>query len=67
MDKYAQLKRFHHDCRIQVYMYAFMYVDPEKMSVEYNFPDTKKIVVNYNKMSTLGTVPKHWIIFIYIC
>ena len=29
MGKYAQLKRFHYDLRLQVYMYAFMYVDNE--------------------------------------
>ena len=31
MDKYAQLNIFHHDHQLQVYMYAFMYVDPEKI------------------------------------
>ena len=28
MDKYEQLERFHNDLGLQVYMYAFMYVDP---------------------------------------
>ena len=31
MDKYAQLKRFNHDCQTQVYIYDFMYVDPGTM------------------------------------
>ena len=67
MDKYAQLKIFKHDLRPQVYMYAFMYVDPEKKQVEDNFPAIKKYVENYKKMSTLGPVPKHWLGFNYIC
>ena len=54
MDKYSQLKRFHHDHQLLVYIYAFMYVDPETMSVEDHFPATKAIVVNYKKMSTPG-------------
>ena len=33
MDKYAQMKRFRHDQRLQVYMYDFIYVDPETMPV----------------------------------
>ena len=33
MDKYAKLKMFHHDRRLLVYMYDFMYVDTEKMTV----------------------------------
>ena len=57
MDKYAQLKRFHNDRWLQVYMYAFMYVDPETMPVEYHFNATKTFVVDYNTMSTPGTVP----------
>ena len=36
MDKCAQLKRFHNDLRIQVYMYALIYVDPETITVEDN-------------------------------
>ena len=39
--KYAKLKRFRHYCRLQVYMYAFMYVDPEKIPVEDHFTSTK--------------------------
>ena len=34
MDKYAQMKRFHYDHQLQVYMYAFMYVDLEIMEEE---------------------------------
>ena len=42
MYKYSQLRRFYHDGQLQVYMYAFMYVDPDTMLEEENFPDTKK-------------------------
>ena len=52
MYKYAQLKRFHPNQGIQVYMYDFMYADPEKMPAEDHFPDKKSFVVNYKKMST---------------
>ena len=31
MYKYAQLKRFHHDCLLQILMHAFMYVDTQTM------------------------------------
>ena len=31
MDKYTQIKRFHYEFRIQVYMYVSMYVDPGTM------------------------------------
>ena len=47
-------------------MYAFMYVDPEKMPVEENFTSTKKIVMRYKKISTTRPVPKHWLRFSYI-
>ena len=66
MDKYAQLKRFHNDLQLQVYMYAFMYVDPETMPVKDNFHPNKTFVVNYNKMSTPGPVPERWIELSYI-
>ena len=59
MDKYAKLKIFHHDRRLQVYMYDFMYVDPEKMSAEDHFPATTCLVVNYKKMTTPGTFLKY--------
>ena len=52
MDKYVQLKRFHYECLIEVYMYDFMYVDPETISLEDHFPDIKTFAVNYKKMST---------------
>ena len=48
MDKYAQLKCFHYERQLQVYMYAFMYVDIEKMLVEEQFTATNTFVVNYN-------------------
>ena len=63
MDKYAQLKRFHRDHQLQVYMYGFMYVDPDTIPVEANFLDTKTYVVNHKKMSTPGKFPKHWLVF----
>ena len=34
MDKYAPMKMFHCGHRRQVYTYAFMYVDPERMPEE---------------------------------
>ena len=34
MYKYAQLERFHHDCRLQVYMYDFMDVDTKAIPAE---------------------------------
>ena len=49
MDKYALLKIFHHDLQIQVYMYAFMYVDTETMPVEDYFTATKKLLKNTRK------------------
>ena len=63
MCKYEQQKRFNHDRRLQVYMYDFMYVDPQKMTVGDHFPVTKTFVVNYKKMSTPGPIPKHCLIF----
>ena len=50
MDKYAQLKRFSHNLRLQVYMYDFMYVDPDTIPAEDNFPAEKTFVYNHNKM-----------------
>ena len=67
MDKYAQLKRFYHDIRIQVNMYAFVYIYPPKIPMEDHFPATTTFVVNYKKVSTQVTVPKHWLGFSYIC
>ena len=39
--KYAQLRRFYQDQLLQVYIYTFMYVDPETMPVEETFLATK--------------------------
>ena len=66
MYKYAQMKRFYHDSQFQVYMYVFMYVDPEIILVEDYFPDTKPFVVNYNKISTPVPVSKNWLGFSFI-
>ena len=66
MNKYAQLKKFHIGHRLKVYMYAFMYVDPETVTMEDHFPATKSFFMNYKKISTPVTVPKHWLGFSYI-
>ena len=58
MYKYAQLKRFYQDRRLQVYIYDLMCVYPETIPVEDHFIDTKLSVVNYKKMSTPGPVLK---------
>ena len=34
MYKYAQIKSFCHELKIQVYMYDFIYIDPEKILEE---------------------------------
>ena len=44
MDKYAQIKRFNYDFQLQVYMYYFMYVDPETIAEEDYFPYNKTFV-----------------------
>ena len=46
MDKYAQLKKFCHEWRLQVYMYAFMYVDTYAKPLEDHFATTKTFVDN---------------------
>ena len=56
--KYSQLKIFHSDDQLQVYMYAFMYVDPETFSVEDHFPAKKVFFLNNTKMATPGIVQK---------
>ena len=43
MAKYPLLKRSHHECRLKVYMHAFMYVNSKTMPVEDYFTDTKQI------------------------
>ena len=65
MYKYAQLKRFHHDRRLQVYRYAFVYVYTQPMPVEDHFSDRKLLFLNYKNISTTVTVPKAvvWIWF----
>ena len=40
MDKYAQMKRCHHDRRLQVNIYYFMHVDPKTMTEEDYHPAT---------------------------
>ena len=67
MNSYDPQKLFHHDRRLQFYMYAFMYVYPETMTVEEYFPATKVFFENYKKISTAVPVPKHWLGFSYIC
>ena len=59
MDKYAQPKRLDQDHRLQVYMYAFIYVYPETMPVDEHFPATKMFSDKYNNISTPGPVPRH--------
>ena len=66
MDKYAQLKKLHHDCQLKFYVYAFMHIDTKTIQVEGYFLDTKTFFDNYKKISSPGPGPKHWIIFSYI-
>ena len=47
-------------------MYYFMYVDPDTITTEDHFPDTKQNIVDYKKISTPGKGPKHWIGFNHI-
>ena len=63
MDKYALMKRFHHDRWLQVYKYDLIYFYSETMLMDDHFPATETFAVNYKKMSTLGPVPKHWLGF----
>ena len=57
---------FHYDCRLQVYLYTFMYVYPEKVAKEKYFPDMKDSFSNYKKKATPGPVPKHWHLFSFV-
>ena len=59
MYKYVQIKRFHYDSWIQVYMDAFVYVDTDKTEEEEYLPDTKFVVVNYKRRSAPESVPTH--------
>ena len=65
MDKYELMKMLHYYCR-SIYMYAFMYIDPETMIQEDYFPDTKTFVAKYKRRSTPIIVPKKWIELSYI-
>ena len=47
MDKYAQMKRFHHDRWLQVYIYVFMFIFPETIPDDPYFPDKKIYIENY--------------------
>ena len=58
MDKYAQLKRFHDDRRPQFYIYVFIYDNTQTMPLEKHLPSTKKVGVNYKKISAPGPIPK---------
>ena len=66
MDKYALVKRFYHKHQLQVYMYYFMYIYLKTIPEETYFPDTKKIVNTYKKISTTGPIPTHWFGFSFI-
>ena len=61
------MKRFIYELRLQVHMYAFMYVNPETIPVEDYFTATTTFAYNYKKISTTGPVPKHWLRFSYTC
>ena len=65
LDKYAQLKYFHHYCQIQVYMYHFIYVDTETITAEDQCTATIVFVL-IQKNSTPEPVPKHCLGFSYI-
>ena len=43
---YTQIKRFHYNCQLQVYMYVFIYVNPEKIPDDNLFPSTRSFVKN---------------------
>ena len=55
------MKRFYQEQQLQVYMNAFMDVDPETIPEQEYFSATKIIFENYKKMSTPGPVPKIWL------
>ena len=50
---------FHHECQIHFYMYAFMYVDPEKIPEEEYLPAIKTYVENYKKYQLLEQSQKN--------
>ena len=47
-------------------MYDFMYVYPQTIPGEDNFPDTRIFTMNYKKISIPGLVPNIWLGFSYI-
>ena len=59
------MKRFHYDCRLQFYLYAFLYVNLETILYEDYF-QLQKIVADYNNMSTPRPVTKYFLGFSYI-
>ena len=65
MYKYAQLKRYHHNCRLIFYIYYSTCVDPETISMEYHFLATNCFVLKCKKMYTQGTVTKTLLGFSY--
>ena len=50
----------------QVYMYDFMFVDPETIPEGKYIPYIRNFAQEYKKKSTPGSIPKHWLGFIYI-
>ena len=65
MEKYAIMKRFHHDYRFQVYIYALIYGDLETIPVRNYFPAAQKIE-NYKKIPIQRPVLKYWLQFSFI-
>ena len=47
--KYTQLKSFHHELRLQVYMYDLIYVDTESMKIEDYLKATNFLLRNTRK------------------
>ena len=60
------MKRFYHGHQLLVYMYTFIYVDPDTMPEKEYLPYIKTFVENYKKTSTPGSVPKHQLGLRYI-
>ena len=65
-DKYALMKRFQSDRQLQIYMYAFVYIDPETISETEYFPDTKTLVQKYHRSSTPGLFLNYGLGFSYV-
>ena len=49
IDKFALVKRCNYDVQLQVFMYAFMYVDPKTMSEEDYFKLQNKLLKTTRK------------------